>query len=244
MKISLVFVTRNEVRGLEEVFPRVPLSSVDDVFAIDAGSTDGTIEFFERHGIPVHLQKERGLGAAMLEARLHATGDALIYFHPDGNEDPADIPEFGARLRAGAPFVVASRMIAGASNEEDESLWRPRKWANKGLAFMANVLFSRQGVRSTDITNGFRAVTCNAFDRMCLTSRDLTMDFQMIIRALKLGIPIEEFATREGHRIAGETNFASFNTGVKELQLIWRELIAGDAVFNAAPGARRDETNS
>jgi glycosyltransferase involved in cell wall biosynthesis len=231
LRCSLVFITRNEIVGLRSIFERVPLSCVDEVIAVDAGSIDGTQDFFAERGIRVHIQRERGLGAAMLEAREQITGDALIYFHPDGNEDPGDIPQMVERLRAGANFVVASRMIKGAWNEEDSQFFRPRKWANRGLGLIANVLFGRSGVRSSDITNGFRGITCEAFDHMCLTSKDLTMDFQMIIRALKLGMQIDEFPTREGNRVGGETNFASFQTGLREVGLIWRELLSGRSVF-------------
>jgi hypothetical protein len=171
----------------------------------------------------------------MLEARAHARGDAIIYFHPDGNEDPRAIPVFVERLRAGSEFVVASRMIPGAWNEEDGQLLRWRKWANQGLALMANVLFARNGAHTTDITNGLRAIRCDTFDRMALTSRDLTMDFQMVIRALKLGMKIDEFPTREGERIGGATNFPSLQTGLKELGLIWDELRLGQSVFEAPP---------
>ena len=237
MRVSLVFITRNEIAGLRGVFDRVPRDEVFETFAVDGHSADGTAEFFRERGIPVHAQVEKGLGAAMLEARAHARGDAIIFFHPDGNEDPGAIPIFVERLRAGAEFVVASRMIPGARNEEDDQVLRWRKWANRGLALMANVLFARGGARTTDITNGLRAITTDAFDRMCLTSRDLTMDFQMVIRALKLGMRIDEFPTREGERIGGATSFPSLQTGIKELGLVWDELLAGDSVFNSAPKA-------
>lgn len=59
---------------------------------------------------------------------------------------------------------------------------------------------------------------------MHLDSKDLTMDFQMIIRALKYEIAITEFPTREGERCAGETSFASLPTGLKELRLLFREV--------------------
>jgi glycosyltransferase involved in cell wall biosynthesis len=231
VRVSLAFITRNEIDGLRALFDRVPRDQVFETFAVDAHSTDGTVEFFREREIPVHPQVEKGLGAAMLEARAHARGDAIVFFHPDGNEDPGAIPVFVERLRAGSQFVVASRMIAGAWNEEDEQLLRWRKWANQGLALMANVLFARGGAHTTDITNGLRAITCDAFDRMCLTARDLTMDFQMIIRALKLGMRIDEFPTREGKRIGGATNFPSMHTGFKELGLVWNELLAGRSVF-------------
>jgi glycosyltransferase involved in cell wall biosynthesis len=237
VRVSLAFITRKEIAGLRALFDRVPRDQVFEAFAVDGHSTDGTVEFFAERGIPVYTQVEKGLGAAMLESRAHARGDAIIFFHPDGNEDPGAIPLFVERLRGGSEFVVASRMIRGAWNEEDDRILRWRKWANQGLAAIANVLFATGSVRSTDITNGLRAITCAAFDRMCLDARDLTMDFQMIIRALKLGIPIDEFPTREGTRIGGETNFPSLQTGLKEVGLIWNEFVAGDSVFRGRPKA-------
>ena len=47
MKISLVFLTLNEIVGLKTLFDKIPLNTVDEVFAVDGGSTDGTIEFFK-----------------------------------------------------------------------------------------------------------------------------------------------------------------------------------------------------
>jgi hypothetical protein len=130
-------------------------------------------------------------------------------------------------LRQGAEFVVASRMIAGARNEEDEQIFKWRKYGNLGFVGLANLLFAYGGNRTSDVTNGFRGITCTAFDRMRLTSRDLTMDYQMVIRALKLGIRITEFPTREGNRIDGATHFSSIPTGLAELKLLWRELWMG-----------------
>jgi len=33
--------------------PNIPRESYDEIFAVDAGSTDGTIEYLESQGIPV-----------------------------------------------------------------------------------------------------------------------------------------------------------------------------------------------
>lgn len=227
VSVSLVLVTRNEAVGVAAVWPQVQRDAFDDCFCMDGRSTDGTAEWLDRAGVRVCSQRQKGLGAAMLEAREHVRTDAFIYFHPDGNEDPADLPRMAGLLRAGAEFVVASRMTRGAWNEEDDQYFRPRKLANRGLAVLANLFFAHGGNRTTDVTNGFRGITCAAFDRMQLSSRDLTMDYQMVIRALKLGIPITEFPTREHPRIAGSTHFASIPTGLTELRLLFREVRIG-----------------
>lgn len=221
---TLAVLVRNEIVGSRAMYDRIPWKEFEQVLVVDGKSNDGTREFFEERGVPVVVQTRPGLGAAMLEARSHCTTDAIVFFHPDGNEDPGDLLRIRTLLSDGKQFVVASRMIEGSYNEEDEKIIRMRKWANKGFALIANLLWGRGGNRTTDVTNGLRGIRLAAWDRMKLTSTDCTMDYQMVIRALKTRIPIHEFPTREGHRIAGATNFASFDTGLAELKLIWREL--------------------
>jgi glycosyltransferase involved in cell wall biosynthesis len=206
---------------------RIPWAGFSESFVVDGDSKDDTRRVFEERGIRVIRQAKPGLGAAMLEARSNCSTEGLVFFHPDGNEDPADLMVIRAFLATGRSFVVASRMIQGAVNEEDAHLFRPRKWANRLLGFTANVIWGSRRNRTSDVTNGLRGITCAAWDAMGLDSTDLTMDFQMVIRALKRNITITEFPTREGSRMAGATNFKSLDTGIAELKLIWRELRIG-----------------
>jgi glycosyltransferase involved in cell wall biosynthesis len=225
--VSLVLIVRNEEAGLRAILPQIPTHVFDDLVAVDGHSSDASVALLNAAGYRTFLQCEKGIGAAMLEARAHVKTDCFVFFHPDGNEDPADLPRMVDLLRDGRPFVVASRMIAGAWNEEDDKLFKWRKLANKGFIALANLLFGRNGNRTSDVTNGFRGISCRAFDQMQLTSRDLTLDYQMCIRALKCDIPITEFPTREGSRVAGETNFPSISTGLAEMKLLWRECRLG-----------------
>ncbi|HEX7177610.1 MAG TPA: glycosyltransferase [Pyrinomonadaceae bacterium] len=225
--VSLILVVRNEEVGLRQVLPKISTDIFDDFFAIDGTSTDKSVELMKSFGYQAYPQVKRGLGSAMIEARERVKTHSFIYFHPDGNEDPADLPRMAELLRAGHEFVVASRMIQGAWNEEDDKVFKWRKYANQGFALLANVFFAHGGNRTSDVTHGFRGITCETFDRMNLSSRDLTMDYQMVIRALKLGIRITEFPTHEWPRIDGATNFASLPTGIAELKLLWREIAMG-----------------
>ncbi len=225
--VTLALIVWNEEAGLRQMLPRIPWPLFDDRMAVDGGSRDGTVAALREAGVPVFAQTRPGLGAAMLEARERTRTDALVFFHPDGNENPDDLAKLAGLLREGHPFVVASRMLPGGSNEEDGRALPLRKAANVGLAMLANAFFARSGNRTTDVTNGLRGVACSAFDRMGLTARDLTMDYQMVIRALKLGIPITEFPTREGQRLSGRTHFDSLPTGAAEFRLLVREVLMG-----------------
>lgn len=228
MNVTLCLLTRNELPCLRIVFPTIPPpgpdAGYDTIVAIDGGSTDGTLDFYRDHGIPVIAQSSRGRGDAFLQAFERIRSDAYIFFSPDGNEDVRDLPKFKHLLESGADLVIASRMMKGARNEEDDQLLRWRKWANHGFNAIANVAFRRSGPWITDTINGYRALTAKAAERLKLDATDYTIEYQMTIRALKAGMRIEQFPTIEGQRVAGATGAPSLSTGVRFLKRLSIEL--------------------
>lgn len=226
MKVTLVILTYNEIVGLRELFARIPFDSVHEAFAVDGGSKDGTLEFFREHNFPVHIQTTRGRGDAFRLAFEKATGDALLFFSPDGNEDPRDIPKFGPLLEAGNDMVVATRMVPGAHNEEDDQLFKWRKWANNAFNTMANLTWNR-GRFVTDTINGFRAITKDAWKRLALDGPGYTIEYQSSIRAFKLGLKIAEFPTFEASRIDAREGSPSIHTGIAFLKMFFSELKVG-----------------
>jgi glycosyltransferase involved in cell wall biosynthesis len=231
MRIALCLLTLNERPSLERMFPRIPrpgpVVGFDTVFAMDGGSTDGTVEYFADAGVPIVGQSRRGRGAAMRQALQATDADAVIFFSPDGNEDPADLPRFRPLLEMGADIVIASRMMRDAYNEEDDQFLRWRKWANLGFNWLANVSFGRRAGFVTDSINGYRAVRKSVLGRLALDADDFTIEYQMTIRALKRGLNVVEFPTHEGHRIAGETGARSLPTGIRFLNCYFKELGTG-----------------
>lgn len=231
MKITLCILNRNELDCLKIMMPQMPKpgaeSGVDAWVAIDGGSTDGSIDFLKEHGVPVVAQSRRGRGDAFLQAFEKIDSDAYVFFSPDGNEDPKDLPKFRALLSQGADLVIASRMMKGAYNEEDGQFLKLRKWANNAFNWFANVLFRHKGPYITDSINGYRAITREAARKLKLDSLDYTIEYQMTIRALKAGLSIAEFPTYEGPRVAGETGAQSIPTGLRFLKKLWLELKIG-----------------
>ena len=225
MRVTLVILTRNEIVGLRAQWDRIPFAAVDEAFAIDGGSTDGTLDFYREKNFRVIDEQSAGRGEAFRIAFKRATGDALIFFSPDGNEDPADIPRFRPLLEAGHDMVIASRMSRGARNEEDGQLLPLRKWANIAFNRLANAAWNR-GEYVTDTINGFRAITRSAWRKLALDGNGYTIEYQSTIRALKLGLRIAEFPTYEGDRI-GPGGSPALKLGVQFLRLYARELRLG-----------------
>lgn len=225
MKIALIIFTRNERKNSEATFPKIPKNIVDKIYVVDGNSQDGTREFFQRLKVEVFGQTYPGVGGAYESAFKNTKEEALIFWHPDGNMNPNDIKKFVLLLQKGSDFIVASRMIKGAYNEEDDEFFKPRKWFNLSLAFICNLIWGRGGNKTTDIVQGYRAISRKAFNEMKIKIPDaVAPDLEQIIRALKFGIKITEFPTKEGKRIYGKTSMTSFKTGKENLKVFFNEL--------------------
>lgn len=224
MKVSLCLIVWNELKGCKLDLPRLPLEQFDEVFAVDGGSSDGTVEFLEGKGIPVYRQPKKGLNAAYVHANEMAKGDAVVVYFPKGTLPAEDVLKFRPLFEAGNQLVVASRQVAGSVNEEDVHLFRPRKWAVLGLASLGALLWRREGYFVRDVLHGFKGWTREAFQKMKVLDYGLSIDIEMVVRAYKLRLPRCEFPTCEDARGYGETHFKIWPTGKRLLAYLWFEL--------------------
>ena len=91
LRISLCLLTWNEIEGSKIDVPKIPKDLFFEIFAIDGGSSDGTVQFLESAGIHVIPQKMRSYNAAYQQALTHYRGDAIVFFHPKGSIEPNQI---------------------------------------------------------------------------------------------------------------------------------------------------------
>ena len=139
-----------------------------------------------------------------------------------------DLLKFRPLFEQGKELVVASRQIRGSVNEEDVSLWRPRKWAVWLLSVLAALLWRREGDWVRDVLHGFKGWSRSAFARMKVLDHGLSIDIEMVARAYKLRIPRAEFPTSEIGRAYGATHFKIWPTGKRLLKYLKFELFRRD----------------
>lgn len=220
---TIVLLTLNEIDGLRLLWDRLPLSAFRETLAVDGGSTDGTREFLAERRVLVVDQPLRGRGVAFRVAADVARTERLVFFSPDGNEDPDDIERLDDLLVLGADLAIASRFAPGARNEEDTSWLRPRARVNEALTWLANHLFN-SGPYVTDTINGFRALRREALLDLDTTVKRFPIEYQISIRAMSRGWRIAELPTRESDRAGGESKCLSWPVGKDHVKVLLSEL--------------------
>lgn len=226
IKSTLVILTLNEIEGITALFDKIPFDAVRECFVVDGGSTDGTVEFFKKRGVRVVSQQSKGRGEAFRIAEAESNTDCMIFFSPDGNEDPMDIPKLLKLLEKGNDLAIASRFLPASKNEEDDLYFPWRAWANRTFTFIVNTIWNKNGY-VTDTINGFRAIKKDAFRRLKVNAPGFAIEFQMSIRAMKLGLKIAEIPTIERQRIGGESTAKSIPTGLLFVRFLFKEVKIG-----------------
>ena len=217
MSVSLCLLVWNEAHGCKTELPEIDFSLFDQVFAIDGGSTDGTIEILENAGIEVRPQSRRSYNAAYIDALDFFDTDSVVLYHPKGTIDPSSLPVMLDLLNKGNDLVIASRMMPGAVNEEDDQIIRHRKWFGEGLALASSVRWNRsKAKRITDPLHGYRGCSRKFAYSLNLRATGVTADLEMVQHAYESKAQVVEFPIQESERVEGTTHFPAYKTG-KEL---------------------------
>src|SRR6476646_7338164 len=143
---TLVLLSYNEREALERLLPLIPVQLFDRVVAIDPGSTDGTLELYDRAGIPHVLQPKRGRGNAFIQAQDLCDTERVIFFSTDGNEDVADLPRMLEFLDEGYDMVIAGRFVLpGSCTDNSDDPLRIRRYGSMAYRLVSRGIW-RTGV--------------------------------------------------------------------------------------------------
>jgi glycosyltransferase involved in cell wall biosynthesis len=195
LEVSVVIPCLNEEKTLPAVIG-IALNAMrkagipGEVIVSDNGSTDQSVEVATSHGVRVVHAARKGYGNAIISGMRAARGKFLVMGDADGSYDFNDIPHFITPLRAGADFVMGSRLKGtihpGAMPFLNRHLGTPV------LTFLINLFFKS---RISDVNCGMRSLTKKAFDSLRLRAGGMELASEMIIKAALLNMNIAEIPT-------------------------------------------------
>lgn len=234
MTFALLVMTLNEVEGMKAIMPKIKREWLDEIFVVDGGSTDGTVEWARENGYNVYIQKQKGFRHAYVEVMPQVKSDILITFSPDGNSIPELIPDLIEKMKDGYDMVIVSRYMGPAKSDDDDFLTSFGNWF---FTRTANIL---HGGRYTDAMVIYRAYKKSLIkeleldqDRWYSTPEKLfsckvSWEPLLSVRATRRKLKVSEIPGDEPPRIGGERKLRVWAWGATFLYqfirdfLVWR----------------------
>ena len=219
MSVVVLVLTLDEIEAIQVIMPQIQQSWADKIIFVDGGSTDGTVEKAKELGFDVIHQKNKGEGNACRVGTDATDSDFVMFFSPDGNDVPTDIPKLIEKTKDGHDIVHISRF--GKNSISDDANWLDR-FGNNMFTFLVNSFF---GGKYTDALNGFRIINRKIWNDLKTDAQYLNIEQQTCIRLAKLRIPIFEIEGREPKRIGGERKMRPLTTGAQLSYQIIKEFV-------------------
>jgi len=214
-KIVIVMPAYNAARTIEETFRAIPEGYYDEIVVVDDHSRDDTMD----RARALHLKAIRhphnvGYGGNQKTCYMEALRDGasiIVMLHPDGQYDPAIIPEMIRPIREGrADMVLGSRMLVpGGAKRGGMPLWK--RIANRFLTTLENLAMGR---RFTECHTGYRAYSRRFLETVPFlrNSNGFVFDTEVIFQAVHFGLPVVEVPVAS--RYFDDASSVGFSQGV------------------------------
>lgn len=209
------------------------LGAEGEVIVVDNASEDASAERAVEAGATVVHEPRRGYGSAYLAGLAAARGDYVVLTDADASYDLARVGEFVDRLRNGADLVLGSRLRGRI--HPGAMPWTHRWIGNPVLTGMLNMLF-RVGV--SDAHCGLRALRRDSLARLGLSTTGMEFASEMVIKAAKRGLRIEEIPIEYRPRV-GESKLNSVRDAWRHVRFMlihsatWLFLVPGGVAMAA-----------
>jgi glycosyltransferase involved in cell wall biosynthesis len=193
--VVIVMPAYNAAKTLEDTFRAIPPGYYDEVVVVDDFSWDGTVAEAQRLNLKaIRHPHNVGYGGNQKTCYMEALRDGatiVVMLHPDGQYDPAIIPEMLRPIREGrADMVLGSRMmIPGGAARGGMPLWK--RIANRFLTFFENVAMGR---RFSECHTGYRAYSRRFLETVPFLRNDngFVFDTEVIFQAVHFDLPVVE----------------------------------------------------
>jgi glycosyltransferase involved in cell wall biosynthesis len=206
----------NAARTVAATWEAIPDGTVDEVLLVDDGSHDATLEIAARLPIrTIALPHNVGYGANQKTCYLEAIrlkADVVVMLHPDGQYDPALLPDLVAPILDGkADLVLGSRMlIPGGARAGRMPLYR--YIANRALTTIENRML---GTEFSELHTGYRAYSRSFLETIPFmrNSDDFVFDSQVIAQAVAFDQRVAEVPIHT--RYAADASSTSMRANIR-----------------------------
>ena len=223
MRLSVIIPVFNEAATIGRVLKMVlDRSEVNELVAVDDGSSDGTWEELQRlvaanpeRVKALRHERNRGKGAALKTGFAAATGDIVLVQDADLEYDPGDYPRLlEPVLRGAADAVFGSRFIGGSSHRV---LYFWHSLGNRFLTLLSNMVTD---LNLTDMECGYKVFRRDLLQKITIEEPRFGFEPEIVAKVARSGARIYEVSVAYYGRTYAEGKKINWKDGVSAFRCI------------------------
>jgi GT2 family glycosyltransferase len=225
----IVLPAYRAAKTLVEVVGDIPQGHADRILLVDDASKDATVSVATALRLDV-IRHKRNLGyggnqKTCYRQALAMGADVVVMLHPDGQYDPAIIPNLCRVIESGEADIVLGSRWLGLDPAKAGMPW----WKRLGNRFLTASENRVLGLHLSEYHTGYRAYSRRFLEAIPFleNSNDFVFDTQVLVQAAAFGFTIGEVpAIGRYHEDASSTSLrASTVYGLKTLGALVRYVL-------------------
>ncbi|HEX9100089.1 MAG TPA: glycosyltransferase 87 family protein [Candidatus Dormibacteraeota bacterium] len=225
----IVLPAYRAAKTLVEVVGDIPAGQADRILLVDDASADATVSVATALRLDV-IRHERNLGyggnqKTCYRHALAMGADVVVMLHPDGQYDPAIIPNLCRVIEAGEADIVLGSRWLGLDPAKAGMPW----WKRLGNRFLTAAENRVLGLNLSEYHTGYRAYSRRFLEAIPFleNSNDFVFDTQVLIQAATFGFKIGEVpAIGKYHADASSVSFRTSTVyGLETLAALVRYVV-------------------
>ena len=222
----IVLPAYRAAKTLKEVVGDIPPGHADRILLVDDASADATVSVATALSLDV-IRHRRNLGyggnqKTCYSQALKMGADVVVMLHPDGQYDPAIIPNLCRVVESGEADIVLGSRWLGIDPAKAGMPW----WKRIGNRFLTSAENRVLGLQLSEYHTGYRAYSRRFLEAIPFleNSNDFVFDTQVLIQAAAFGFKIGEVpAIGKYHEDASSVSFLTSTVyGLKTLAALVR----------------------
>ena len=225
----IVLPAYRAAKTLVEVVGDIPQGHADRILLVDDASADATVSVATALRLDV-IRHRRNLGyggnqKTCYRQALSMGADVVVMLHPDGQYDPAIIPNLCRVIESGEADIVLGSRWLGLDPAKAGMPW----WKRLGNRFLTASENRVLGLHLSEYHTGYRAYSRRFLEAVPFleNSNDFVFDTQVLIQAATFGFKIGEVpAIGRYHENASSVSFVTSTVyGLKTLGALVRYVL-------------------
>ena len=206
----IVLPAYRAAKTLVEVVADIPQGSAERILLVDDASADATVSVATALRLDV-IRHQRNLGyggnqKTCYRQALAMGADVVVMLHPDGQYDPALVPNLCRVIESGEADIVLGSRWLGLDPAKAGMPW----WKSLGNRFLTASENRVLGLNLSEYHTGYRAYSRRFLEAIPFleNSNDFVFDTQVLVQAATFGFKIGEVpAIGRYHADASSTSF-------------------------------------